>query len=121
MTCASWWVLCAGRELTRRPIITTTATAATITTTPHPPPSFSQLEHVRNTEVLVLLQSKGVLTRPWVLLELYTAITNNVPIVALNIAGRGYDYGTEASFMLHLDTMLEERNPGTTGTSRCVS
>ena len=82
---------------------------------PPPPPPPPQLQHVRDTEVLILLQSKGVLTRPWVLLELYTAITNNVPIVALNIAGRGYDYAAEANFMLHLDTMIEERNPGTSG------
>ena len=81
---------------------------------PPPPPPPPQLQHVRDTDVLILLQSKGVLTRPWVLLELYTAIANDVPIVALNIAGRGYDYAAESHFMMHLDTMLEERNPGTT-------
>mgnify|MGYP001209048905 CR=1 FL=1 len=104
------------------------------------------LQHVKDTEVLVLLQSKGVLTvglthtsthpetpdpaqhvprrpcnltalkhvlahihahmrertppsithaqRPWVILELYTAITNNVPVVALNVNNSyAYDYG----------------------------
>ena len=92
------------------------------------------LQHVKDTEVLVLLQSKGVLTvgqtptprrhrhtrprtradihtrprnhalmraprhpyaqRPWVILELYTAITNKVPVVALNVNNASaYDYG----------------------------
>ena len=110
------------------------------------------LQAVKDTEVLVLLQSKGVLTvgrfqtyttehpdintdlrtrsvrmhlptqpnrtnartnspaqprmrertppsithtqRPWVILELYTAITNNVPVVALNVNNASaYDYG----------------------------
>ena len=50
-------------------------------------------------------------------LELYTAITSKVPIVALNVTGRGYDYAAESHFMLHLDTMIAERNPGTKGTS----
>ena len=40
-------------------------------------------DDVRDSEVLLLLQSKDVLTRPWCLIELYTAVTNNVPIVAL--------------------------------------
>ena len=43
------------------------------------------LTFVKQAEVLVLLQTKSVLTRPWVILELYTAITHDVPIVALNV------------------------------------
>ena len=43
------------------------------------------LEYVKSSQVLVLLQSKGVLSRPWVIMELYTAITKGVPIVALNV------------------------------------
>ena len=43
------------------------------------------LTFVKQAEVLVLLQTKNVLERPWVILELYTAVTNNVPIVALNV------------------------------------
>ena len=50
----------------------------------------SLLEHVKATEALILLQSNKVLTRPWVLLEAYTAIQNEVPIVAFNVKGRGY-------------------------------
>ena len=43
------------------------------------------LTFVKQAEVLVLLQTKSVLTRPWVILELYTAITHDVPIVALSV------------------------------------
>ena len=36
-----------------------------------------------------------MLTRPWVILELYTAITHGVPIVALNVNNANpYDYGS---------------------------
>ena len=71
------------------------------------------LDHVKNTEVLVLLQSKGVLTRPWVILELFTAVTNNVPIVALNIHNAfPYDYGKAIDFLQHFDEEIDIANPG---------
>ena len=61
----------------------------------------------------MLLQTKGVLTRPWVILELYTAITNQVPVVALNIKNAfAYDYGEAAELLMHLDEELERANPG---------
>ena len=65
------------------------------------------MEHVKQSECLVLLQSKGVLTRPWVLLELYTAITNDVPVVALNVARRGYNYGAAETLLRHIDSFDE--------------
>ena len=57
------------------------------------------LEHVRNTRVLVVVLSKEVLLRPWCLLELYTAINANVPIVAVDVEGRGYDYAEAAEYL----------------------
>ena len=36
-------------------------------------------------DVLVLLLTVGVLSRPWCILELYTALTNDVPIVLLEV------------------------------------
>ena len=44
-------------------------------------------EIVQHSDVLLLLQTQDVLTRPWVLLELWTAIKNNVPVVAVAVAG----------------------------------
>jgi|MDSY01.2.fsa_nt_gb hypothetical protein len=71
------------------------------------------LDHVRDTKCLVLLQSKGVLTRPWVIMELYTAITSGVPIVALNVQNANpYNYADAVEFLMHFDTHIEVANPG---------
>ena len=71
------------------------------------------LDHVKETQVLVLLQSKGVLTRPWVIIELHTAITHDVPIVALNVRNHApYDYAAASEFLLRFDTDIELANPG---------
>ena len=61
--------------------------------------------------MLVLFQSSKVLERPWCLLELYTAVMEGVPIVALNCAGKGYDFGKSADLLLHLETKLSKLNP----------
>lgn len=68
--------------------------------------------HVTNSAVLVLLQSAEVLLRPWCVFELCTAIDANVPIVAVTVEGKGYDFADAGQLLLHLDTALEERNPG---------
>ena len=71
------------------------------------------LDHVKASNVLVLLQTKGVLERPWVILELHTAITHNVPIVALNIHNAWpYDYGVALDFLTNFDKDIEVANPG---------
>ena len=71
------------------------------------------LEHVKASSVLVLLQTKSVLERPWVILELHTAITHNVPIVAVNIANSyPYDYGVALDFLTNFDLDIEIANPG---------
>ena len=71
------------------------------------------LQHVMQTQALVLLQSKGVLTRPWVIMELYTAVTHDVPIVALNVMNANrYDYAAASEFLLHFDEEIEIANPG---------
>ena len=71
------------------------------------------LNHVKETQVLVLLQSKGVLTRPWVIIELFTAITSGVPIVALNVQNANrYDYAAASEFLLNFDADIEVANPG---------
>ena len=70
-------------------------------------------QHVRDTDVLVLLLTTNFLTRPWCLLEIYTAITDSVPIVALTVNGaHPYNYSQAAAFLEELDTRLEQANPG---------
>ena len=71
------------------------------------------LEYVKSSNVLVLLQSKSVLMRPWVIMELYTAITNRVPIVALNVQNANpYNYKTASEFLLYFDKDIDIANPG---------
>ena len=69
-------------------------------------------QHVVDSDVLVLLQSSEVLRRPWCLVELHTAIDAGVPILAVTVASKGYDFAQAGQLMLHLDTMLEAGNPG---------
>jgi hypothetical protein len=68
--------------------------------------------HVRDSDVLVVLQSADVFERPWCLLEMLAAIDEDIPMVAVSVAGSGYDFATVFNFLNHLDTMLDEVNPG---------
>ena len=43
------------------------------------------LDHVRDSEAVVLLQSQSVLTRPWCLLELAAAMDAGVPVVGVSL------------------------------------
>ena len=71
------------------------------------------LEHVKDSKVIVLLQSKNVLTRPWVILEIYTAITHGVPVVALNVQNAfPYSYPEALELLNHFDEEIEIANPG---------
>ena len=45
------------------------------------------LDEVRDSDCLLLIQSSGLLSRPWCLLEMYTAVEANVPIVTINVKG----------------------------------
>ena len=44
---------------------------------------------VARSDCLLLLQTGAVLTRPWVLLEIFEAVRLHIPIVTLHIAGSG--------------------------------
>jgi hypothetical protein len=51
--------------------------------------------------VLLLVQSESVLTRPYCLLEMVTAIEARVPIVGVNLAGKpqAYDFANAANYL----------------------
>ena len=49
-------------------------------------------DHVKESKCIVLLQTRSVLTRPYCLLELLTAIENRVPIVGVSVTGRDAAY-----------------------------
>ena len=74
------------------------------------------VKHVKDSDVLVLVQSKSVLTRPWCLVELVTALDSGVPIVGMGLA-KGqhafpYDFAEAPNFLADLDVLLEETTPG---------
>ncbi len=71
------------------------------------------LDAVKDSEVLVLLQTRHLLSRPWVLLEIYTAITNSVPIVTVQVQGpNSYSFSDAQVFLDNFPAELERRNPG---------
>jgi hypothetical protein len=70
-------------------------------------------ENVKDSQVLVLLLTKGVFTRPWCLMEIKTAIENNVPVVPIIMAGKEYDFEKSALFLKTMTgSSLDARNPG---------
>ena len=71
---------------------------------------------MKQSACLVLFQTNGVLLRPWVILEVCTAVQSRVPIVALRIRGKGYDYGKTTKQLTFLDTELDRLNPGACAT-----
>ena len=78
---------------------------------------LSQLAaHVLDSDVIIVVQSAHVLSRPYCLLELYTAITQGVPVVGVSLASgsaaHSYSFEESARFLTHLDSLLEQNNPG---------
>ena len=73
-------------------------------------------EAVIQSDVLLLVQSKRVLERPWCLIEMMTALENGIPIVGVSLAtgGDAYNHTDAAAFLADLDKQLEVRNPGAT-------
>ena len=66
-------------------------------------------DHVRESACILLLQTRAVLTRPWCIVELLTAIDSGVPIVGVSIVSGAhhYDFDAASTFMTYLDTLLE--------------
>ena len=70
-------------------------------------------DHVRECDVFLLVQSASVLTRPYCLLELCVAIEAGKPIVGVSLSGAyAYDFAAAQALLTHLDTQLEQLNPG---------
>jgi len=65
-------------------------------------------KHVRESGCLLLLQSSRVLLRPWCILEIVTAIDEQVPIVGVSLTSGGwaYNFALAEQMMAHLDTFL---------------
>jgi hypothetical protein len=70
------------------------------------------LGSVRDSDVLVIVQSAEILTRPWCLLEMVAAVDAGVPMIAISVSGKGYNFADAAKLLTHLDTELDAINPG---------
>jgi len=66
---------------------------------------------VDDSDVIVLLGTKGVLTRPWCLLEIMHATRKQTPIVLMNIQGRGFSIDEMRSFANDFENEIERLNP----------
>jgi hypothetical protein len=67
---------------------------------------------INDCATLMVLQTKGVLTRPWCLVEIYTAIKNNVPLVSVAVDNGGYDFMAAVDLLSSLKKNLAIANPG---------
>ena len=67
---------------------------------------------VARSDCLLLLQTKSVLTRPWCLLEIFTAVQHHIPIVPVAVGGAGYEFEAAKVFLQDLERQLNLINPG---------
>ena len=71
---------------------------------------------MQQSRCLVLVQTRKVLTRPYCILELLTAIESQIPIVCVTVGGKpqeiAYNYEEMTKLMMWMDTELEHWNPG---------
>ena len=63
-------------------------------------------QHVRDSDVLVLLQSANVLSRPYCVLELVTAIEAGVPVLGVTLSSSGYIFSEASALLTHLDEQV---------------
>ena len=69
------------------------------------------VDGVHASDCVVLLGTPGVLTRPWCIVELYSAHARGIPVVLLQIARRELDLDDAARLIDDLETELDRRNP----------
>ena len=60
-------------------------------------------EGVHQSDALLLLATKSVLSRPWCLIELLEATRQDIPIVIVQMANGGFGYEDAHSFVINLE------------------
>ena len=66
---------------------------------------------VLKSDVLVILATKGVLTRPWCLMEMWEAAVNEIPIVLFPVVGGGWTQDDARTLLSDLMGQMQTRNP----------
>ena len=66
---------------------------------------------VHKSDVVVVLATKGVLTRPWCLLEMWEAAVNQIPIVLFPVVGGGWTPDDARTLLSDLMGQMQARNP----------
>ena len=66
---------------------------------------------VHKSDVLVILATKGVLTRPWCLLEMWEAALNEIPIVLFPVVGGDWTPDDACTLLSDLMGQMPSRNP----------
>ena len=74
------------------------------------------VQHVKDSRCLILVQTRKVLSRPYCILEVLTAIQNRVPIVTVTVGGKqahdAYNFEEMSCMLTFLESELEHWNPG---------
>lgn len=74
------------------------------------------VQHVKDSRCIILLQTRKVMTRPYCILEVLTALENSVPIVTVTVTGKhshdAYNFEEMSQMLTFLETELEHWNPG---------
>ena len=66
---------------------------------------------VHKSDVLVVLATKSVLTRPWCVLEMWEAALNEIPIVLFPVVGGGWTPDDALTLLSDLMGQMQSRNP----------
>ena len=67
-------------------------------------------EGVHKTDVLFILATKGVFTRPWCLMEMWEAAVKRVPIVLFPVVSGGWTLVDTVTLLGNLDGQMHSRN-----------
>ena len=67
-------------------------------------------EGVHKTDVLFILATKGVFTRPWCLMEMWEAAVKRIPIVLFPVVSGGWTLVDTATLLGDLDGQMHSRN-----------